>query len=156
MGSLTTSYPPASSSLRKKQLTRPVWQAARPFEDSIAFLRRADLIQSMDDPRGEVLYYAVSRLRALDIYRNSISHYLATASFLARSILRGASDKEVREDAETWHELFYREFFVPSDDALRTRCERLLDYFDEGIGPETPVEVDAETLERLRDLGYLR
>ena len=31
-----------------------------------------------------------------------------------------------------------------------------LDHFDEGIGPENRVEVDARTLQRLRDLGYLR
>ncbi len=101
------------------------------FEESIAFLRRADLVESLDDPRGEILYYAESRRRALDIYRNSIAHYLATASCLARSILAGSSDKELRDDLATWHELLYREFFIPSDEALTSRCDRLLRHFEE-------------------------
>jgi len=112
-------------------LTQPLAADEATFEDAIAFLLRADLVESADDPRGEILYYSESRRRALDIYRNSITHYLATASFLARSILRSASDKEVREDAAAWHELFYREFFVPCDESLARRCELLLGHFEE-------------------------
>ncbi len=101
------------------------------FQESIAFLRRADLVESADDPRGEVLYYAESRRRALDIYRNSIAHYLATASCLARSLLAGSTDKELREDVSIWRELLYREFFIPSDETLASGCERLLGHFEE-------------------------
>jgi glycerol-3-phosphate O-acyltransferase len=101
------------------------------FEESIAFLRRADLVESADDPRGEILYYAESRRRALDIYRNSIAHFLATPACLARSILAGSSEKELREDLATWHELLYREYFIPSDELLATRSSRLLRRFED-------------------------
>jgi glycerol-3-phosphate O-acyltransferase len=101
------------------------------FEESIAFLQRADLVESVEERRGEILFYAESRRRALDIYRNSIAHYLATPSCLARSVLAGASEKELREDVATWHELLYREFFIPSDEALTSRCDRLLGHFEE-------------------------
>ena len=101
------------------------------FDDSIAFLLRADLLQSAPDPRGEILFYSESRRRALDIYRNSIAHYLATASCLARSILAGSAGKELREDVSVWHELLYREFFIPRDEALAIRCDRLLRHFED-------------------------
>jgi glycerol-3-phosphate O-acyltransferase len=100
------------------------------FEDSIAFLLRADLLQGVQDSRGEILYYAESRRRALDIYRNSISHFLATPSLLARSLLRGSTEKELDEDFEAWHEILYREFFVPGGAALAASRSRLLSYFE--------------------------
>ncbi len=101
------------------------------FDESIAFLRRADLVQQTDDARGEILYYEESRRRALDIYRNSIAHYLATPSCLARSILAGSTPKELQEEVSTWHELLYREFFIPSDEVLTSRCDRLLAHFEQ-------------------------
>ena len=117
--------------LQNVRLTQALVADEGVFDESIAFLRRADLVQSVDDPRGEILYYEESRRRALDIYRNSIAHYLATASCLARSVLAGSSEKELREDVSTWHELLYREFFIPSDEALTTRCDRLLGHFEQ-------------------------
>ena len=63
--------------LRNVRLT-PALVADQPdFEEAIAFLQRADLIESVADSRGEILFYAESRRRALDIYRNSIAHFLA-------------------------------------------------------------------------------
>ncbi len=101
------------------------------FEESISFLVRADLVESTDDPRGEILYYPESRRRALDIYRNSIAHYLASPSLLARLLLRGSGEKELQEDLAIWHEMLYREFFIPSDDTLARRSERLLGFFED-------------------------
>ena len=40
----------------------------------------------------------------LDIYRNSIAHFLATPRCLARSLLRGATEKELREDQDGRHD----------------------------------------------------
>ena len=100
------------------------------FEDSIAFLLRADLLQLVEDPRGEILYYAESRRRALDIYRNSITHFLATPSLLALSLLRGSTQKELDDDFEAWHEILYREFFVPGGDVLAANQERCLRHFE--------------------------
>lgn len=100
------------------------------FEDSIAFLLRADLLNAVDDPRGEILYYAESRRRALDIYRNSIAHFLATPSLLARSVLRGSTQKELDDDLIAWHEILYREFFVPQGAALLASRDRFLHHFE--------------------------
>lgn len=100
------------------------------FEESIAFLLRADLLQAVEDPRGEIVSYAESRRRALDIYRNSITHFLATPSLLARSVLRGSSQKELEDDLQAWHEMLYREFFVPGGEALVASRTRLLAHFE--------------------------
>jgi glycerol-3-phosphate O-acyltransferase len=113
------------------RLTQPLEADEGSFDDSIAFLLRADLVEVESDPRGEILYYEESRRRALDIYRNSIAHFLATPSCLARSLLHGASEKELEEDVSTWHDLLYREYFIPSDEALATRWRRLLGFFEE-------------------------
>jgi glycerol-3-phosphate O-acyltransferase len=117
--------------LQGARLTDALTADAVAFDDSIAFLKRADLVESMDDPRGEILYYQESRRRALDIYRNSIAHFLATPSCLARTLLRGASEKELRDDVQAWHELLYREFFVPGGVRLEESFQRCLAHFAE-------------------------
>jgi hypothetical protein len=61
------------------------------WNESIAFLLRAGLIRSERDPRGEILYYEESRLRALDVYRNVLFHFLVAPSLLARQLQRGAT-----------------------------------------------------------------
>jgi len=113
------------------RLTKALVADSREFDESIAFLLRADLVDSVEDARGEILSYEEARRRALDIYRNSIAHFLATPSCLARTLLRGASEKELREDLEAWHELLYREFFVPGGEPLRESFERCLAHFAE-------------------------
>jgi len=100
------------------------------FQESIAFLLRADLIQMADDPRGQILYYSESRRRALDIYRNSIAHYLAAPSFLARSLLRGATSDELRTELAVWQDIFYREYFPPRGEVLAAHREGFVDHFE--------------------------
>jgi glycerol-3-phosphate O-acyltransferase len=100
------------------------------FDDSIAFLLRAGLIQSEQDPRGEILYYDESRRRALDVYRNVLFHFLVAPSLLARRLQRGASSAALREDLRFWLDLLYREFFAPKAAVLGLQFEALLDYFE--------------------------
>jgi glycerol-3-phosphate O-acyltransferase len=100
------------------------------FEDSIAFLLQNNLIRSVEDHRGEILYFEESRRRALDIYRNSIVHYLATPSFLARALLRGGTREELREDLAAWQELLDQEFFFPTE-ALGASFDELLGHFEQ-------------------------
>lgn len=100
------------------------------FEDAIEFMRRADLIESVKDPRGEILYWEESRRRALDVYRNVLFHYLAAPSFLARRLLRGAREGELREDLAFWLHLFYTEFFVPQAQILGFQFDAFLDWFE--------------------------
>jgi glycerol-3-phosphate O-acyltransferase len=100
------------------------------YADAIEFMRRADLIESVQDPRGEVLYFEESRRRALDVYRNVLFHYLAAPSFLARRLLRGARADELREDLAFWLDLFYTEFFVPKGTILGFQLDAFLDYFE--------------------------
>jgi glycerol-3-phosphate O-acyltransferase len=100
------------------------------YADAIEFMRRADLIESAQDPRGEVLYFEESRRRALDVYRNVLFHYLAAPSFLARRLLRGARADELREDLAFWLDLFYTEFFVPKGTILGFQLDAFLDYFE--------------------------
>jgi glycerol-3-phosphate O-acyltransferase len=109
----------------------PALAAAEPdYADAVEFMRRADLIESVADPRGEVLYFEESRRRALDVYRNVLFHYLAAPSFLARRLLRGARDEELREDLAFWLDLFYTEFFVPKGTILGFQVDAFLDYFE--------------------------
>ena len=71
------------------------------FSDSIASLQRMDLIRAAPDPRGEILFFDPGKRRALDIYRNSILHYLARAELpraraVARRRARGRARAPVR------------------------------------------------------------
>jgi glycerol-3-phosphate O-acyltransferase len=100
------------------------------FEESIQFLLRADLIQSAEDPRGEILFYEESRRRALDVYRNVLFHFLAGPSFLARRLLRSGTVAEVRKDLAFWLDLFYGEFFLPKATILNLQLDAFLDYFE--------------------------
>ncbi|HEX2484295.1 MAG TPA: 1-acyl-sn-glycerol-3-phosphate acyltransferase [Myxococcota bacterium] len=109
----------------------PALAAAEPdYAEAIDFMRRADLIESAQDPRGELLYYEESRRRALDVYRNALFHYLAAPSFLARRLLRGAREDQLRDDLAFWLDLFYTEFFVPKGTILGFQLDAFLDYFE--------------------------
>ncbi len=100
------------------------------YADAIRFLLRADLIESVQDARGEILYWEESRRRALDVYRNVLFHYLAAPSFLARRLLRGATTDQLREDLAFWLDLFYVELFVPKATVLGFQFDAFLDYFE--------------------------
>jgi glycerol-3-phosphate O-acyltransferase len=100
------------------------------FDDSIASMRRMDLIESVEDPRGEILYFEESRRRALDFYRNSIAHFLAAPSFLARQLLAGVSRGDPRGALAEWLDLFYQEFFTPRGEVLAAHAEAFLDHFE--------------------------
>jgi glycerol-3-phosphate O-acyltransferase len=100
------------------------------YAEAIRFLLRADLIRSVADPRGEILYWEESRRRALDVYRNVLFHYLAAPSFLARRLQRGARIDELRDDLAFWLDLFYVEFFVPKATVLGFQLDAFVDYFE--------------------------
>ncbi len=100
------------------------------FREAIAFLVRSDLLRSAPDPRGEVLYFEESRRRALDFYRNTILHYLAAPSFLARACLAGGDRAQLGEALGFWIDLFYQEFFVPRGEVLAAHLDGFLDYYE--------------------------
>ncbi len=100
------------------------------LSESIAFMVRSDLLSASTHARGEIIYFDESRRRALDIYRNSIVHFLAPSSILARALLDGTSAKEVEEGLESWLEILYREFFVAPAECRGRATERLLEYFE--------------------------
>ena len=100
------------------------------FDESIAFMVRSDLVKASDDPMGEIIYFEPSKRRALDIYRNSIVHYLGVPSILARSLLAGASSKQLLDDVQFWREVLYREFFTPSAGSGETAVAKFLGHFE--------------------------
>jgi glycerol-3-phosphate O-acyltransferase len=100
------------------------------FSESISFMLGSDLLKSAKDARGEVIYFEESRRRALDLYRNSIVHYLATPSLLARRLIVGGTLKELRADLATWQEVLYQEFYVPRGEVLAAHAEGFLDHFE--------------------------
>ena len=92
---------------------------------------RMDLIRTAEDPRGEILYFEESRRRALDFYRNSILHFLALPSWLARRLLAGPAGPEARRELAEWLDLFYTEFFTPRGEVLASSHRRLpADHFE--------------------------
>jgi glycerol-3-phosphate O-acyltransferase len=99
------------------------------FDESIGSLLRMDLICRAEDPRGEILYFEPGKRRALDLYRNSVLHFLAAPSFLARSLLRGASAERLREDLGLWLGLFGRELFVNRGEVLAAHVPGFVDHF---------------------------
>ena len=99
------------------------------LRESIAFLDRSDLVKLRLDHRGEILYFEESRRRALDIYRNSIAHFLVIPSILARETLVGLDQGRVHQALEIWVELFYREYYA-SRELFLTRGEAVLEHFE--------------------------
>jgi glycerol-3-phosphate O-acyltransferase len=99
------------------------------LRESIAFLERSDLVKSRLDHRGEILHYDENRRRALDIYRNSLAHFLVIPSVLARSLLVGLSPGRVHGELEFWLDVFYREYYA-SRELFLTRGEAVLEHFE--------------------------
>ncbi len=112
------------------RLTRALNADAGDFSDSIEEILRSELVESVRDPRGEILYFQESRRRALDIYRNSIVHFLATPSFVARTLLLRPDLPELRREVERWLDLFYYEFFTPRSEVLAAHVDAFLDHFE--------------------------
>ncbi len=100
------------------------------FEDSIASMQSMDLIQVAPDPRGEILFFDESKPRALDFYRNSILHFLALPSWLARRLLSGPATSEFRVEIAQWLDFFYTEFFTPRGEILAAHIDAFIDLFE--------------------------
>jgi glycerol-3-phosphate O-acyltransferase len=115
--------------LQDVRLTPELSRDVGGFGESIASLLRMDLIRSVEDSRGEILYFEASRRRALDLYRNSILHFLAAPSFLARDLARGASEPELHASLSWWLDLFSRELFVQRGQVLAAHFPGFLDHF---------------------------
>ncbi|MEM7412490.1 MAG: 1-acyl-sn-glycerol-3-phosphate acyltransferase [Myxococcota bacterium] len=99
------------------------------FSVSIASLLRMDLIRKAEDARGEILFFEPGRRRALDIYRNTIQHFLAVPSFLARELGVGGSRAEIDARLDAWLDLFYGEFFARRDPRTCEHIDLLLRQF---------------------------
>lgn len=99
------------------------------LREAIGFLERSDLIHSRLDHRGEILYFEENRRRALDMYRNSIAHFLVIPSILARGVLAGLERSQVRSELEVWIDIFYREYYA-SRELYFSRGEALLEHFE--------------------------
>jgi len=124
------------------RLTAALGADEQDFSEAIAFLQRSDLVRSVQDPRGEILYFEDGKLQALDIYRNSMVHYLAVPSFLARRLREGASIEELRLDVANWQQLLYQEFFIPREAVLEAQQEAFVQHFER----EGWIERDGERL----------
>ena len=116
--------------LQDVKLTPALARDEGEFAESIASLLRMDLIESVWDPRGEILYFQESKRRALDFYRNSIVHFLAAPSFLARRLLSGPSLEGLRQELANWLDLFYYEFFTPRGEVLAAHFDAFIDHFE--------------------------
>ncbi len=100
------------------------------LHESIAFLVHSNLIEVRADQRGEILLFRESRRRALDIYRNSISHFLVIPSIVARATLARRAKSELQEDLRVWLDIFYREYYV-SRELYLSRGEALAEHFED-------------------------
>jgi glycerol-3-phosphate O-acyltransferase len=116
--------------LQDARLTPALLRDQPDFDDAIAFLLRSDLVQSKEDPRGEILFYEDDKRRVLDIYRNGILHFLAPPSFIARRLLAGGSEDALRDDLRFWLDLFHNELFTARPLVLAAHFEAFLDYFE--------------------------
>lgn len=115
--------------LQGVRLTPAVERDEGEFREAIGFLERSDLIASRLDHRGEIVHFDESRRRALDLYRNSIAHFLVLPSILARAVLAGLPRERLHEELETWTEVFYREYYA-SRELYLSRGEALLEHFE--------------------------
>ncbi len=109
----------------------PALSADEPeYRESIDSMVRAGLLRAEDDARGAIVYWEESRLRALDVYRNGLLHYLAAPSFLARRLLHGATREALAEDLAFWLDFFYDELFAPTTRGAATQLGTVLAYFE--------------------------
>ncbi len=115
--------------IQDTRITRALMKDEGEFEESIAFLLRSDLLHSVQDNGGEILYFDESRRQVLDMYRNTIVHYLAAPSFLARRLLAGSRRRELMDDLSLLQDLFYQEFPAPRAEVLALHCDAFIDHF---------------------------
>jgi glycerol-3-phosphate O-acyltransferase len=139
--------------LQDVKLTPALSRDEGEFGESISSLVRSDLVKSVEDPRGEILYFEESKRRALDLYRNAIVHFLAAPSFLARSLLEGPSGTSLRQELAAWIDLFYHEFFIPRGELMAAHFDALLDHF-ERLGFTERIDGNPRPTEK--GDGYLR
>jgi glycerol-3-phosphate O-acyltransferase len=116
--------------LQDARLTPALVHDVGEFNESIASLLRSDLVRTAPDPRGEILYFEEGQRRALDFYRNSIVHFVAAPSFLARRLLAPASAQDPRQDLAWWLDLFYYEYFAPRGEVLAAHFDAFVDHFE--------------------------
>lgn len=124
------------------------------LRESIAFLERSDLLQSRLDHRGEILHFEANRRRALDIYRNSIAHFLVIPSLLSRAVLAGLGRDYVHQELEIWVDVFYREYYA-SRELYLTRGEAVLEHFESEGWVELEGDQWVTTAEGNRPLSIL-
>jgi glycerol-3-phosphate O-acyltransferase len=117
--------------LQEVKLSNALAQDLSDFDESIAFLQWSDFIRSSRDRGGEIIYFEQSRRRALDIYRNSIAHFLVSASFLSRRLLAGPmGQKDLEDDLRFWQNFFYQEYYTPRADDVARRLRIHLEHFE--------------------------
>jgi glycerol-3-phosphate O-acyltransferase len=100
------------------------------FSESIASLMRMDLLRETKEERGDILFFDPAKRRALDLYRNSVLHFLAVPSFLSRRLQAGGTEAELREDLEGWMQTFEREIFINRGDVMAAHVPAFLDHFE--------------------------
>ena len=83
-------------------------------------------------PRRDPLLRGSSARRALDIYRNSIVHYLARSpSFLARGLLdRIRPATSLRADLAESLDLFYSEYHTSRGEVMAVHFDAFIDHFE--------------------------
>jgi glycerol-3-phosphate O-acyltransferase len=116
--------------LQDVRLTAALKRDRGEFKEAIASMLELDLIRSTHGLRGEILYFDQSRRRALDLYRNSILHFIAAPSFLASRLRSSASLEDLHRDLSAWLDLFYREFFASRGDVLAAHFPAFVDHFE--------------------------
>ncbi len=116
--------------LQDVRLTPALKRDKGEFREAIASMLELDLIRSTHGLRGEILYFDEPRRRALDLYRNSILHFIAAPSFLACRLRSSASLEDLHRDLSAWLDLFYREFFASRGDVLAAHFPAFVDHFE--------------------------
>jgi glycerol-3-phosphate O-acyltransferase len=116
--------------LQDVRLTAALKRDKGEFRESIASMLELDLVRSTQGLGGEILYFDESRRRALDLYRNSILHFIAAPSFLACRLRSSASLEDLHRDLSAWLDLFYREFFASRGDVLAAHFPAFVDHFE--------------------------
>ncbi len=115
--------------MQEVRLTPELSRDVGGFGESIASLLRMDLIKQADDARGQILYFDEPKRRALDLYRNSILHFLAAPSFLARRLYSAATESDLHADLSQWLDVFGRELFVQRGQVLAAHLPGFVDHF---------------------------
>ncbi len=146
---------------RGVQVTQSLERNIGDFRESLEFLSRSGLIESLERGDDEVLMVPDNKRLSLDFYKNSLIHVFLIPSLAVMAAASGKRDAEMIDEIWWWLDMFRYEFARPGRDQLDERVDSALSMLrdvgaigEKGLVPSHPlVRAMLPILENFRE-GY--